>query len=205
MRRPLRASVTLLLALGTVTLAGAQQHQSAVQTLAEKQITIDGQTLTLGMPKEQVFALLSGSYHLSENLAWSAANKPYSLWDVTGESVVNGKVAQLDGKPLQLIKGTVKFRGDKLDGVSWEWTPDSSDSSDFAANIISLLEQFSNADSTRCSLTTETTRTPKQEQRVAKFRCGLRSVVIEVDRVSGSLPSGQRIPDSPYIFEGLNR
>ena len=204
MRPSFTTFVALLLAVATPTTAGAQQHQTALPTSAEKQITVDGKTLTLGMPKEQVFALLSRSYHLSEDSAWSAANKPYSSWHVLGETFVGGRALQLDGKPAQFLKGVVRFRGEQLDGVSWPWTPDSDDSSDFVANIINLAEHFSNAESTHCSLMTEATSTPHQEQKVATFRCGLRSLVIEHDRFKGSLPSGQKVPDSASIFEGLN-
>jgi hypothetical protein len=190
------------LPLGAQAKPARTPNQSAV-VYAQAEISVSGQTLRLGMPRDSVFGALS-YYHFSENSSWSAANKPYSLWTVTGEQIINGKTVQMNGKPLQVIKGALKFKGDKLDGVSWEWTPETDESSDFAANVINLLETFSKEGATHCELTTETKSTPHQEQRVAILQCGLRSVIVEHSRFQGTLPSGQKYPDSASLSEQLN-
>ncbi|PYX70231.1 MAG: hypothetical protein DMG78_19480 [Acidobacteria bacterium] len=72
---------------------------------------------------------------ISEDRVWSAEHKPDSLWHLN--------VAE--HQPFAgVIKGGVKFKGEKLDGVMVLWSPDSDEQSDFAASSINLLERFSN-------------------------------------------------------------
>jgi hypothetical protein len=106
----------------------------------------------------------------------------------------------LTDKNNKVIKGGVRFRAEKLDGAMVVWSPNSIEGSDFAANLLNLLERFSKEGSTNCALTTERKTTPQQEQRVATFQCGLRSIIVEHDRFQLTF-KGQKLPDGSEILE----
>jgi hypothetical protein len=158
------------------------------------QIEIGGQTLTFGMPKDLAMELLSRTpYRLTEDRIWSADHKPVSLWQLTIP----------EHQPFAgVIKGGVKFRGEKLDGAMVLWSPDSDEQSDFAASLINLLERFSNEGSTSCTLSTTKTPRPQQEDRDATFECGLRSISVSHTRFQATV-QGQKVPDYAAIYEML--
>jgi hypothetical protein len=160
------------------------------QAGGQSEIAIGGLNFTLGMPKDQVLGTLSHSFEITENKDWSAAHKPDSLW-------------WLSDLKNRIIKGGVKFKAGKLDGAMVVWSPDSSEGTDFAASLVNLLERLSKAGAKNCTLNTEQNTMPQQEQRTARFQCGLRSVVIEHDRF-GLLYKGEKMPDGAGITEGLN-
>jgi len=156
------------------------------------EIDVGGQTLTLGMPKDRALELLSRtSYHLSEDRNWSAQHKPYSVWHLTVPEDQTFSVA---------VKASVKFKAEKLDGAMVLWSPDSNEASDFATSLINLLERFSKEGSTHCTLVTERTPRPQQEDRGATFQCGMRSVSIEHTRFQSPF-KGQKVPDYAAIYE----
>jgi hypothetical protein len=144
------------------------------------------------MPKNQVLGLLSRtSYHVSEDRNWSAEHKPDSLWYLTVP----------EHQPFGgSRKGGVKFKAEKLDGAMVDWSPDSTEQSDFAASLINLLERFSNEGSTHCTLTTGKTAHPNQEDSEAMFECGLRSVSVVHTRFQLTF-NGQPVPAAAEILE----
>jgi hypothetical protein len=156
------------------------------------EIEIGGQTLVFGMSKEHTLELLArSSLHLTEDRIWSAEHKPDSLYHLTVP----------ERQPFAgVIKGGVKFRGEKLDGAMVIWSPESNEQSDFAASLINLLERFSNEGSTSCTLSTRKTTQPQQEERSATFQCGMRSVSISHERFQLSF-QGQKISDNTEIYE----
>jgi|SRR5215469_3658630 len=150
------------------------------------EIEVGGQTLTFGMAKEHVLELFSKN--IVENSDWSKEHAPDSLWYITDSS--------------NAIKGGLKFRNNKLDGVMVMWAPSSEEQSDFAASLINLLQKLSDEGSTQCTLTTTRTPHPQQEEFAATFQCGIRSVSISHTTFQ-LLFKGQKIPDSAEIYEML--
>src|SRR5262249_3890349 len=151
-------------------------------------VDIGGQTLTFGMPKSQALALLSRTpYDLREERVWSAENKPYSVWYLTVR----------EGQPFAgSLRAGVMFKGEKLDGAMVSWSPSSSEQSDFASNLINLLDRFSKQGLNPCKLSVgEKARPhPQQEEADATFQCGMRGGQI------GHL-QGQKIGDSGFLYE----
>jgi hypothetical protein len=146
------------------------------------------------MPKSRALEILSKTpYQVSEDSAWTAEHKPDSRYYIT---VKQGQ--QLGGA----IKGGVRFRGDRLDGAMVDWSPNSNEQSDFAANLINLLERFSSEGSTSCKLITSKTPSPQQENRDVTFQCGLRAVGISHIRFQSSY-QGQKVGDYAGLFEIL--
>jgi hypothetical protein len=184
-----RAHMLVLMLFAVTSLATAQKNTGInCHTSPERcEVTIGGQVLTWGMPKDQVLALLSKGYEISEDSQWSAAHKPDSKW-------------YLSNKNNHFLKGGVKFKDQKLDGAMVDWSPDSSEQGDFAANLLNLLERFSKEGSRNCELITDWNTTPQQEQRWATFQCGLRAVSVELDRFQQTY-KGERVEDSARIYE----
>jgi hypothetical protein len=152
------------------------------------QVEIGGQTLTFGMPKSQALALLARtSYDLKEDRLWSAENKPYSVWYLTVR----------EGQPFAgSLRAGIRFKGEKLDGAMVSWSPSSSEQTDFAVNLVNILDRFSKERLTPCALSVaqKARPHPQQEEADATFDCGMRGVQI------GHL-QGQKIADSAFIYE----
>jgi hypothetical protein len=188
--KPMALSIDRRIIAVALLIAFVSLSALAQTSAGEREIVLGGATFALGMSKDQVLGTLSRSYNITEYQDWSKAHKPDSLWWMS------------DVKTKE-VKGGVKFREDKLYGAMVNWTPDSSESSDFASNLINLLERFSKQGATPCTLSTDRNTMPQQEQRTAELKCGLRSVVIEHDHFT-LLVKGEKVQDAVNITEGLN-
>lgn len=192
----MRHGFLVLLALLTTCVTVAQDRTigNCRQTPSLCEIEIGGQTLTFGMPKNRALEILSRTpYQVVEDSTWTTEHKPDSRFHITVKK----------GQPFGgVMKGGVKFKGERLDGAMVDWSPDSNEQSDFAASIINLLERFSSEGSTSCTLTTSKTPRPQQEDREVMFQCGLRAVGISHIRFQSSY-QGQKVGDYAGIFEML--
>src|SRR5215831_15903849 len=197
--RPRSFALMILLILLAACFSMAQRAYKPDQIDCKRsadlcEVDISGQTLTYGMPKSQALALLSRtSYDLTEDRVWSAENKPYSVWYLTVR----------EGQPFaHALRAGVRFKGEKLDGAMVSWSPNSAEQSDFASNLINLLERFSKQGLTPCTLSVgERARPhPQQEEADATFQCGMRGVQVGHFRFN-SVFQGQKMPDSAYIYE----
>lgn len=177
--------VTLLVIMSSLATAQTNTRIDCKSRPELCEVTVGGHILTFGMQKDQVLGLLSKSYTISEVIEWSAAHKPDSMWYL---------------KDKQGIKGGVQFKAEKLDGAMVDWSPDSNEGGDFAANVVNLLQRFYKEGSTNCVLTIDGTTTPRQDQRVARFQCGLRSVIVEHNQFSATL-QGDKLPEMGRIVE----
>ncbi len=190
MRR--RSLLLIILLAAALSVAQTPSQIDCRRNHALCEIEIGGQTLVFGMSKVHTLEVLArSSLHLAEDTTWSAEHKPDSLYHLIVP----------ERQPFAgVIKGGVKFRGEKLNGAMVIWSPESNEQSDFAASLINLLERFSNEGSTSCTLSTRKTTRPQQEDRDVRFECGMRSIAISHTRFQASL-QGQKIADNAEIYE----
>lgn len=184
----------LLTTISSLATAQGRTLFNCKETPVRCEIQVGSQVLKFGMPKELALNTLSKtSFELTEDREWSNEHKPDSRWYLS--------VPQ--HQPFAgAIRGGVKFRADKLDGIMVLWSPESDEQSDFAASLLNLLERVSAEGSSSCTLRTTKTTHPQQEERGATFECGLRSVSISHTRFQTTF-QGQRVPDNAEIYESL--
>lgn len=184
----------MLTAMSSLATAQGQTLFKCKETPARCEIEVGGEILTFGMPKQRALEALSKtSYQLTEDREWSTEHKPDSrwYWSVPQHQPFAGA-----------IRGGMKFKNDKGDGIMVLWSPQSDEQSNFAANLLNLLERLSAEGSTSCTLTIARTAHPQQEERGATFECGLRSVSISHTRFQTTF-QGQKVPDNAEIYESL--
>ncbi len=134
-----------------------------------------GSDLTLGMSEETVVTTLTESYNLRK------AEPPAGL---RAMGVTTMWIVQEKGKNNALL-GTMFFASGKLHSVSKPLLSDDGDAVEFGRQLYFAMRDLELEGDTHCIVQTESGEVPDFSQKTANLRCGMKTIVIGVQKIKG--------------------
>lgn len=134
-----------------------------------------GSDLTLGMSEETVVTKLTESYNLrkAEPSEGLRAQGVTSMWFVQ------------DKEKKNTLLGTMFFSSGKLHSVSKALLSDDGDAVEFGRQLYFAMRDLEFEGDTHCIVQTESGDVPTFANKSAKLQCGMKTIVIDVQKIKG--------------------